>query len=80
LFESKLVEVTTEHEWGPLVGCILDRALKHGAGLIVLGSHGHGALYDLLVGSVAEGVLKHSKVPVLVVPALRVKKAEAASV
>lgn len=38
------------------------------ADAIVLGSHGHGALYDLLVGSVAEGVLRRAPCPVVVVP------------
>jgi nucleotide-binding universal stress UspA family protein len=52
-----------------VVSCILERTQKHGAGLIVLGSHGHGAFYNLLVGSVAEGVLRESIVPVVVVPA-----------
>ena len=67
--EARGVNVLTEHEWGPVVGSILDRAQKHHAGLVVIGSHGHGMVYNLIVGSVAEGVLKHSKVPVLVVPA-----------
>jgi len=39
-----------------------------GAELIVVGSHGHGALYHLFTGSVVNGVLKHTVCPVLVVP------------
>ncbi|MGH8848201.1 MAG: universal stress protein [Polaromonas sp.] len=35
--------------------------------LIVMGSHGHGALVNLVMGSVATQVLAHSKVPVLLV-------------
>jgi len=38
------------------------------ADFIVMGSHGHGAMYNLLVGSVTEGVLKRSTRPVLLVP------------
>lgn len=57
------------HRWGPPVATILEEADRSGAGLVILGSHGHGALYNLLVGSVAEGVLRHSRVPVLVIPA-----------
>jgi nucleotide-binding universal stress UspA family protein len=67
--EAAGVVADVVHRWGPPVGTILEEAERIGAGLVVLGSHGHGALYNLLVGSVAEGVLRHSKVPVLVVPA-----------
>jgi nucleotide-binding universal stress UspA family protein len=35
--------------------------------LVVMGSHGHGALMNLVVGSVATEVLASCKVPVLVV-------------
>ncbi|MFH1183689.1 MAG: universal stress protein [Chloroflexota bacterium] len=36
--------------------------------LIVMGSHGHSALHQLLVGSVTEGVLRKATCPVVVVP------------
>jgi nucleotide-binding universal stress UspA family protein len=36
--------------------------------LIVLGSHGHGLLFDALVGSISAGVLRKSTLPVLIVP------------
>lgn len=35
--------------------------------LLVMGSHGHGTLTNLVMGSVATKVLAHSKVPVLLV-------------
>jgi len=35
--------------------------------LLVMGSHGHGTLVNLVVGSVATEVLAHCKVPVLLV-------------
>lgn len=35
--------------------------------LVVMGSHGHGALVNLMVGSVATKVLANCKVPVLIV-------------
>lgn len=35
--------------------------------LVVMGSHGHGALLTLVMGSVATQVLAHCKVPVLLV-------------
>ena len=36
--------------------------------MVVMGSHGHGALYHLLAGSVCQAVLNHAACPVLVVP------------
>jgi nucleotide-binding universal stress UspA family protein len=39
-----------------------------GAHIIVLGTHGRTGLTHLLMGSTAEYVVRHSKVPVLVVP------------
>lgn len=36
--------------------------------LIIMGSHGHGALYDLFVGSTARSVLYSTKTPTLIVP------------
>lgn len=42
--------------------------LAHKAAFIVIGSHGHGAVFDLLVGSTTQGVLKRARCPVMVVP------------
>lgn len=56
---------------GPTVDTTLAEANKLGAELIVVGSHGHGALYDVLVGSYSQGILRKSPVPVLVVPTRR---------
>jgi nucleotide-binding universal stress UspA family protein len=47
---------------------IIAEAEKLGVEYIVMGSHGHGALYHLLVGSATEGVLKKPPCPVVVVP------------
>jgi len=54
---------------GPTVQTILEQAEKLDAELIVMGSHGRGKLFDLVVGSVSAGVIRKSPVPVLVVPA-----------
>lgn len=53
---------------GPTVDLILDEAERLGVDLIVLGTHGHGLLYRALVGSTSEGVLRRTRVPLLVVP------------
>jgi nucleotide-binding universal stress UspA family protein len=62
-------DVTAFHIQGPIVEKILHEAGEQQADLIVMGSHGHGALYDLLVGSVTHGVIKGARCPVVVVPA-----------
>ena len=54
---------------GPFVEKVLAEAARLSADLIVVGSHGHGAVYNLLLGSVTEGIIKGAKCPVLVVPA-----------
>ena len=66
-----LSDVLALHIQGPAIEKILHEATVQGADLIVMGSHGHGALYELLEGSVTTGVLKDAKCPVLVVPAMR---------
>ena len=67
------VEVTAMHIQGPLTDKVLQQAEEQQADLIVMGSHGHGALYRLLVGSVTAGVVRGAKCPVLVVPAVEGK-------
>ncbi len=53
-------------------GSSVDKTLKEAdildAGLIVVGTHGHGAVYDVLIGSYSAGIIRKSKLPVLVVP------------
>lgn len=56
---------------GTPVAHILEQADKTGADYIVMGSHGHTAFYDLLVGSTTHGVLMRSKCPVVIVPAAK---------
>jgi hypothetical protein len=55
---------------GQPVVCILNEALRRRATYIVLGSHGHSSVYDMLVGSVAKGVQTRASCPVVVIPAL----------
>jgi len=53
---------------GPAVETTLAEAEKLEAGLIVVGTHGHTSVYDVLVGSYSAGIIRRSKLPVLVVP------------
>lgn len=54
---------------GATVEMLLREAREIGAEMIVIGSHGHGALHRALLGSVSEGVVRGARCPVLVVPA-----------
>lgn len=47
---------------------ILEEAQQHDSDCIVLGSHGHGSLYDLLVGSVCDAVIRKADRPVMLIP------------
>ena len=62
------VQVTTVQRPGVAVAAILAKARTTRARYIVMGSHGHGAMYDLLVGSTTHGVLMKAPCPVLIVP------------
>ncbi len=53
---------------GPVVKTILAQIDRLKIDLIVMGSHGHGAVYDLMVGSVSEGVMRKAHCPVMIVP------------
>ncbi len=48
---------------------IVKAATEWGASMIVLGTHGRGAVGNMLIGSVAQGVTHHACCPVLIVRA-----------
>lgn len=52
---------------GPVAQTIATQATQGGAELLIMGSHGHSALGNLLMGSVATQLLAHCKTPVLLV-------------
>ena len=47
---------------------IIDTAISRHATFIVIGTHGRTGLSNLLLGSTAEYIVRHSPVPVIVVP------------
>lgn len=53
---------------GPPAATILRHADSLHADLIVLGSHGHSVVGEMLIGSVAHSVTVRSRIPVLLVP------------
>ena len=63
---------------GAPIALIVEQAKKLDADYIVMGSHGHTALYDLLVGSTTHGVLMRAPCPVVIVPAVKNAKSSKA--
>ncbi len=55
---------------GSPLHALLDHIRNSGADFVVVGSHGHGVIASLLLGSVAEGLVRKATVPTLVVPAV----------
>lgn len=64
--ESTGVSAHTKLVQGKPADCILKQAQIHD--LVVMGTHGRTGLDRLMLGSVAEGVIRRSQKPVLVVP------------
>ena len=67
-FRKSGVEATALLVHGKTIDVILTVATDLDIDVIVIGSHGYGAMYQLLVGSISEGVLHGSNKPVLVIP------------
>jgi universal stress protein A len=65
--------VTTEVLFGHPAPSIVDAARANRADLIVMGTHGHGAVMHLLMGNVAERVVRTAPCPVLTVRDTTVK-------
>ena len=61
--------LVTQREWkvGPVGETIAGFADEGKFDLLVMGSHGHGTIGNLVMGSVATQVLSHCKVPLLLV-------------
>lgn len=58
---------TPEVATGPAAQAITDAARRHGADLIVVATHGRTGMLHLLLGSVAERVVRTAACPVLTV-------------
>jgi len=67
LFDAAGVAFAREIASGEPVPTLIALADRHGCHLIILGARGRGALRSALLGSVSQGVLHGSKLPVTVV-------------
>jgi nucleotide-binding universal stress UspA family protein len=63
--ESRLLETASPAQ--QRAAALLEEAASWRADLVVLGARGHGAVEQLLLGSVADGVTRRSGIPVLLV-------------
>lgn len=61
------MEAETVVAKGHAVESICDTAARRSAGMVVIGSHGWGAMMSLIFGSTTLGVLQHAPCPVVVV-------------
>jgi nucleotide-binding universal stress UspA family protein len=61
------IDAKSAWKTGPAAETIAKLAASGKFDLLVMGSHGHGTLVNLVMGSVATKVLAHCKVPVLLV-------------
>lgn len=66
-FERQKLKASYVAKAGPAAEVITGVAKKSPFDLLVMGSHGHGSLTNLLLGSVATKVLAHCQTPVLIV-------------
>ena len=64
-----LPNATAQMADGSPLHSLLDHVEESGADFVILGSHGHGVIASLLLGSVAEGMVRKATVPTLIVPA-----------
>jgi nucleotide-binding universal stress UspA family protein len=61
------VEVERKVRFGHVAAEILSELEEGGNEMVVMGSHGHGALGEIVLGSVSYRISHHAKCPVLIV-------------
>ena len=66
--EADGITVTLEARAGHAASVIVDQAVERSADLIVMGTHGRTGFSRLLMGSVAEKVVRQAPCPVLTIP------------
>lgn len=67
--KEKGIDITPLLVQGPTIETIIKKAKKLEVDMIVTGSHGHGTMFHILVGSISKGLLKKSPIPLLIIPA-----------
>lgn len=65
---EKGIDTTALLIQGSVTDTILKETVKLNIDMIIMGTHGHGAMHHLILGSVSEGVVHKSHCPVLIIP------------
>ena len=75
-FHEKDIQAVTQLAFGSVVKAILNTAVKTGADLIAMATHGLSGLARVSYGSVAAGVLQAADIPILLIRSCSDKKGE----
>ncbi|MCP4179327.1 MAG: universal stress protein [bacterium] len=67
--EKKNINTNTFLYEGKVLETILHQVEEYKPDILILGSHGHGYMHKVLLGSVAVAVIKSLKCPVMIIPA-----------
>jgi nucleotide-binding universal stress UspA family protein len=67
LLDAEQIAHTSTYRVGEIAGEIDKYVKANGIDLIVMGSHGHGALLNLVLGSIATKILATTEIPVLII-------------
>ncbi len=65
---SRKINISSHLGDGSPLQVLEEKAMELRADLVVLGSHGHSIVASLLLGSVAEGLVRKALLPTLVIP------------
>jgi nucleotide-binding universal stress UspA family protein len=64
--ESRGVEATLVQEYGAVSDLVLRTAQAYESDLILMGGYGHGPMFEVVLGSAVDEVLRSSRQPVLI--------------
>jgi len=65
---NEKVNVKASFLEGKVSKVVLSQVKEYAPDMIIMGSHGHGYMTKVLLGSITMSVLKHAKCPVIIVP------------
>ena len=64
--EAQGVQATLVQEYGPVPDVVLRAAQEYDSDLILMGGYGHGPVFEVVLGSAVDKVLRSSRQPVLI--------------